>query len=149
MYWLKGYMPDRAKELEEAMMEMLEQDVMLKQSLRIDSDLITIIYCLLSNVHESGFLTLQTIRDFILDEYRENDLDYKNMSRYWTPERIGRQLSSMGFKRSRQRGRTYYYIDLNKLKELAEAYGVNIDSLAETSTSSTSSTQSRLYGISE
>jgi len=149
MYWLKGYMPDRAKELEEAIMEMLEQDVMLKQSLRIDSDLITIIYCLLSNVHESGFLTLQTIRDFILDEYRENDLDYKNMSRYWTPERIGRQLSSMGFKRSRQRGRTYYYIDLNRLKELAEAYGVNIDSLEETSTSSTSSTQSRLHGISE
>ena len=126
-HWLKGHMPERAAEIENALVLMLEQDVMIKQSLRVDSDLITMIYCLLSNIHESGHVSLQTIRDFILDEYRTNDADYRNMSRYWTPERIGRQLSALGFKRSRQKGRTYYYIDLERLKALAQAYNVNVE----------------------
>jgi len=123
--WLKQHMPDRAREIDEAMITMLEQDISLKQSLRIDSDLITILYVLTNNIKESGFVTLQTIRDLILDEYRMNDMDYKTMSRYWSPERIGRQLASLGFKRSKRQGKTYYFIDLHVLQERAKAYNVS------------------------
>jgi len=125
-YWLKLYMPEKANEIDEALNKLLEQDVMIKQSLRVDSDLITIIYCLVSNVKESGFVSVKTIRDFILDEYRDSDVDYKAMIKYWTPERIGRQLSSLGFKKERRAAGVYYYIDLDRVKTLAEAYNVTV-----------------------
>ena len=127
-FWIKSYLDEeKGAELWSHLEKMLEKDVEVKNTLRSDSDLNTILWILKKYIQEDGIISNKSIREWILDEYRLDETEYKTAQRYWKAERIGRIMSSLGFKRIRRSDGVYYKINMKRIQELCDAYGVVLD----------------------
>ena len=127
-WWIKTYMnEEEGKELWEHLTLMLEKDVEIKEALRIDTELNTLLYVLLIHVEEDGLISNRAIKEWILDEYRLDEAAYKAAQKTWSPEKIGRYMSSLGFQKVRRGEGTYYRVSVKRIKQLAEAYGVKAE----------------------
>ena len=129
-YWIKAYLPEEeGAELWNHMLVMLERNLEIKEGLRVDTELNTLLYALLSLVKEDGYISNEAIIEKILEPYVADDVNYKAMKKIYTPQKIGRMMSSLGFPRKRRdgSGKTYYYVSVEKVKSLAEAYGISTE----------------------
>jgi len=125
--WIGQYMDEgeRAK-LQADLDKLIEDNLLRKAEMRVDSELNTLLYALSKVVQEDGYYAISTIRDAILDEYRLDDSLYRQAQKNWSPEKIGRMLTYLKLRKKRKGDGTYYYITVEGVRGLCQRYGVNM-----------------------
>ena len=125
--WIGQYMDEgeRAK-LQADLDKLIEDNLLRKAEMRVDSELNTLLYALSKVVQEDGYYAVSTIRDAILDEYRLDDSLYRQAQKNWSPEKIGRMLTYLKLRKKRKGDGTYYYITVEGVRGLCQRYGVNM-----------------------
>ncbi|MEM2023235.1 MAG: hypothetical protein QXG69_00425 [Candidatus Caldarchaeum sp.] len=123
--WLADSMG--SSEVIPALTKILENNVKIKQSLQVDSDLNTVLYKLAAKVQSSGSVSARVIREWILDDYRLDSEEFRTMQKLWTTQKVARILSTLGFQHQRVAGETKYHLDPSEIRRLCQAYGVAVE----------------------
>ena len=125
--WLSQYLSDEEKaQLMADLDKVISDNYAKKTEMRTDSELNTLLYVLSKIVHEDGYVAVAIIRSALLDEYRDDENELRQVQKIWTPEKIGRLLTALKFQKKRKAEGIHYYIKVDDVKRLCQSYNVTM-----------------------